>query len=270
MNENIKISCIIPTCDRNNFLIKAIRSVLAQTMVPDEIIAVNNGKEKLSLPADIVARVIVKNIEPYAGVSAARNFGARQAQGEFLAFLDDDDQWSEKYIESVLSAIKAGALCILNRMDKIENGKISLYKNPHGMLTLDNLFISNPGAGGSNLVISKKTFFDVGGFDADLVTSEDKSLIIEVIRAGIGVVTLPDNQIIASIHHGETGHLINKMSDGILRFNRKYFRLMTWRQYLYNWYRIFYFRYKSGDKLAAIPYFFLSLFYAKRLFLKNK
>ena len=44
MTDKKTISCIIPTCDRNDLLVESLHSVLNQTVKPDEIIIVNNGK----------------------------------------------------------------------------------------------------------------------------------------------------------------------------------------------------------------------------------
>jgi len=60
----MKISCIIPTCDRPEFLIEAINSVLKQTLLPAEIIIVNNGRGPLNLPPQIAEEVKIHDIAP--------------------------------------------------------------------------------------------------------------------------------------------------------------------------------------------------------------
>ncbi len=252
------ISCIIPTCDRPEFLLRAVNSVLGQTVPPDEIIIVNNGKERIALPAEIKKRVKIYDITPYAGASRARNFGARAALGNYLAFLDDDDQWNRKYLENALVAINKGAQCILSRIDLYDNGKLVAQKNPHGKITIEKLLVQNPGAGGSNLVIKKDLFFAVGGFDEKLPTSEDKALVIEIIKKGMKIVTLPLNHIIAS-RDAELKRLTDAgiIAAGIYQFTKKYQGLMAVRQRLQNWLKIYHYRFKAGDKRAIIPFIFL-------------
>lgn len=266
----MKISCIIPTYNRLELLEEAIRSILAQTFNPCEIIIVNNGREKLTLPDDLSKKVIVYNIVPEAGVSQARNFGACVATGDYLAFLDDDDLWSAAYLENVSQAIAKGAVCLISRLDMLIDGKIVPGKNAHGKITLDKLLVQNPGTGGPNTVISKKLFFAVGGYDPKLPTSEDKSLIIELIKRGEKITTLPDNQVIARYHKATSRLSDDKnIAEGIYQFTKKYSSLMNKKQYFYNWYKIFYHRYKSGDVLAGVFCFFLCLFYAPKSIIKK-
>lgn len=252
------MSCVIPTCDRPKLLFRAVNSVLGQTVLPDEIIIVNNGKASIILSKDIIDRVKIYNIKPYAGASWARNFGVGRSQGDYIAFLDDDDVWNKRYIENNLKAIKKGAQCILSRIDIMEGGKLISQKNPDGKLTLDKLLVQNPGAGGPNLVISKKLFLAVGGYDVKLPTSEDKSLIIEIISRGVKIVTLPNNQVIAS-RDPKVSRLTNPviMAEGIYQFTRKYKHLMNKKQYLLNLLKIYKYRYKSGKKMAIFPFIFL-------------
>ena len=89
------VSVVIPSIGRAS-LIKAIASALNQTHPPEEVIVILNGhfNHKLvveSLPSD--ARLIIREIDK-VGVSAARNAGIAMAKGEFIAFLDDDDEWN--------------------------------------------------------------------------------------------------------------------------------------------------------------------------------
>jgi len=254
----MKISCIIPTYNRNKLLIDAINSVLEQTVLPDEIIIVNNGKETSKLPEEICKKVLIYNIIYMAGASQARNFGASVARGEYLAFLDDDDIWNKKYIESVLEPIKEGAKCILSRIDIFVDGKLKFSKNPHGNLTLDKLLIKNPGTGGPNIVIERNLFLEIGGYDVKLITSEDKSLIIELIKKGIHITTLPENQVIAR-QDPKVSRLSdpNTIAQGIYQFTNKYKNLMNKRQLLANFLKIYKYRYKSGKKMAIFPFIFL-------------
>ncbi|WP_428939623.1 glycosyltransferase family 2 protein [Fontivita pretiosa] len=90
------LSVVIPTYNRAQIVIRAIDSALAQTLPPDEIIVVDDGStdgtcELLhSRYRDARIRVVR---QANAGVSAARNAGVRAARGQWIAFLDSDDEW---------------------------------------------------------------------------------------------------------------------------------------------------------------------------------
>jgi glycosyltransferase involved in cell wall biosynthesis len=87
------VSCIIPVFDGARYVAEAIRSVLAQTEPPLEILVVDDGS------TDDTARVVgafggaVTFLrQAHAGVSAARNLGVQRARGGLLCFLDADDR----------------------------------------------------------------------------------------------------------------------------------------------------------------------------------
>lgn len=259
------ISCIIPTHNRNEFLAEAIGSVLKQTVQPLEIIIVNNGDNPVSLPDGLAGKVVVYNIIPNAGASQARNFGAALAKGDYLAFLDDDDLWNEKYLENIFEAIKKGAQCVISRLDKLIDGKISSFKNTDKILTIGNILVVNPGVTGSNIVVNKDIFNKVGGFDVKLPTSEDKALLLELLKAKIPITTLPNNQAIRRMHGKGQLSDADKIAEGIYQFTRKYAVLMNKKEYFYNWSKIYQYRYLAGDRIAGANYIFARASY---LFLK--
>ena len=88
------VSVIIPTYNRAELAARAVESVLAQSYAPIETIVVDDGStdhtvERLRPYGDKVRYIWQQN----SGVAAARNTGIRAAAGEFIAFLDSDDQW---------------------------------------------------------------------------------------------------------------------------------------------------------------------------------
>lgn len=100
--SNPLVSIIIPTFKRSNYLIRAIESVLKQTYSPIEIIVVddNDGNNKYRKETKMrLERYISKDAVRYfeheknKGLAAARNSGIKVAKGEYIAFLDDDDEF---------------------------------------------------------------------------------------------------------------------------------------------------------------------------------
>jgi glycosyltransferase involved in cell wall biosynthesis len=88
-----KISVIIPTRDRPEFLAQAVESVLRQSFSDIELLIVNDGAKPVANFAD--GRVRVLNNE-MRGAVPARNLGISEASGSHIAFLDDDDFWIER------------------------------------------------------------------------------------------------------------------------------------------------------------------------------
>ena len=97
------ISVVIPTLNRCSLLQKAIESVLKQTLVPSEIIVVDNGStdDTKKMVCSLYPNINYL-VEDKSGVSAARNKGIKVAKSEWIAFLDSDDVWESKKLEKQL------------------------------------------------------------------------------------------------------------------------------------------------------------------------
>ncbi|MEN6309516.1 MAG: glycosyltransferase [Anaerohalosphaeraceae bacterium] len=101
MTNTIHITAVIPAYNAAEHIERAIQSVLAQTHPADEVIVVNDGSTDNT--SEFVRRFgnRVRLIEQAnAGVSAARNAGIRAASGEWIAFLDADDEWLPGYLDA--------------------------------------------------------------------------------------------------------------------------------------------------------------------------
>jgi len=115
------LSVVIPTCNRPQFAVRAVVSVLEQTLLPDEILVVENGsgdETEQALrelrPVSVPLRYLV---EPRPGVSRARNLGTAEAAGKLVAFLDDDSVASPEWLEALVGAASApGVVAVAGRI----------------------------------------------------------------------------------------------------------------------------------------------------------
>ncbi|MEN1680264.1 MAG: glycosyltransferase family A protein [Planctomycetota bacterium] len=89
-----RFTVIIPTYNRSGMLAETLQSVFDQEFTDYEILIVDDGStdDTLESLAKLGDRVRVLQ-QQHKGCAAARNLGAREARGEYLAFLDDDDFW---------------------------------------------------------------------------------------------------------------------------------------------------------------------------------
>lgn len=105
MNE--KISVIIPLLDKGPYIARAVRSVLNQTVQNFNIIVVDGGSQDNG--PEIVKNFHDPRIHFFkqsgTGVSNARNEGVNNAKTDFIAFLDADDEWMPKHLETILRLI---------------------------------------------------------------------------------------------------------------------------------------------------------------------
>jgi glycosyltransferase involved in cell wall biosynthesis len=104
MNESVSI--IIPAYNAEKTLARAIDSVLAQTYSAVEILVVNDGSTDGTRQVCEAYRGKIRYIEQEnKGVSAARNLGIREAKGEYIAFLDADDEYTDSFFSTFRDAL---------------------------------------------------------------------------------------------------------------------------------------------------------------------
>jgi glycosyltransferase involved in cell wall biosynthesis len=104
------LSVVVTTRDRVELANRAIRSALNQTITGIEVIVVDDGSREPFWPAEPDSRIKLVRREQSCGVCAARNVGLRTARGEWVAFLDDDDELLPCMAEVSLQAARDSSL----------------------------------------------------------------------------------------------------------------------------------------------------------------
>ena len=104
-----QLSVIIPVFKVEDYLERCVKSVLTQDYRDLEVILVDDGSpDRCPQICDELAetdeRIIVIH-KPNGGLSSARNAGIEKATGEYLAFLDSDDQWAEGKLKTLMSEV---------------------------------------------------------------------------------------------------------------------------------------------------------------------
>ena len=181
----MKISVIIPTYNRILFLKRSIDSVLAQTLQPYEIIIIDDGS------SDGTSAMIKKNYpnlklicQENKGVSAARNIGVKASSGDWVCFLDSDDEWKKNKLSEQNIALEKNAtysFCHSNE-EWIKNGKKINQKKKHKKYG-GNIFkqcLDMCRVSPSSVMINKNVFKDVGLFNEDLIICEDYELWLRI------------------------------------------------------------------------------------------
>jgi len=174
----MQVSVIIPTFNRKHSINRAIKSVLDQSYKPFEIIIIDDGSTdgtyeliKQSFPEIIVIR------QSNSGVSSARNLGFKKAKGDWIAFLDSDDEWCLKKLELQKEAInqsKKYLICHTNEI-WIRNGirvnQMKKHQKYGGFIFEKSLDICRISP--SSVLINRRIFEDIGNFDEALKVCED-------------------------------------------------------------------------------------------------
>jgi glycosyltransferase involved in cell wall biosynthesis len=117
LNRQYSVSVVIPTHNRPLLARRAVASALAQTINNIEIIVVDDCSDQMFNVQEIILslgddRITYIRHNVCMGPSATRNTGIDQAQGEFIAFLDDDDIWMEDKLESQIKNMNNSSACI--------------------------------------------------------------------------------------------------------------------------------------------------------------
>lgn len=103
-----RVVTVIPTYARAGVVDGAVRSALEQTVVDHRVIVVDDGSGQL--PRISHPRLTTVSLRRNLGVvGAVRNVGIRLSTSQFIAFLDDDNEWDSCHLEIALEALEAGA-----------------------------------------------------------------------------------------------------------------------------------------------------------------
>lgn len=191
----MKLSIIIPTCDRPHLLKRAVISALNNGGEGCEVIVVDDGLAKSASSLSFGGDIRVITTSGRTGASAARNLGAHHATGEYLLFLDDDDVFQYDYVTDILKHIssadhKVGACNTSNKTFVTSNTIITKSKKlKHALF-----------GAGMGFWIERELFLHLGGFDEELTIDEDTDFCVRIranampifVSASVGVSISPD------------------------------------------------------------------------------
>ncbi|VAW88624.1 Glycosyl transferase, family 2? [hydrothermal vent metagenome] len=203
------VSVVIPTHNRFALLCRAVNSVLAQSYESLECIVVDDGStdgtcDLLSKIKD--PRLVYLRHETPRYASAARNTGIERASGEYIAFLDDDDEWMPSKLEKQIACMQAAPekVGMVYCWAKVCDGKGDVVRNYEPTIkgnvfsqVLDEQRIGNC----STLLVKKNIVEQVGGFDESLPRGNDGDFIRRV-TLHYDVDFVPELLIKYVINHG--------------------------------------------------------------------
>jgi glycosyltransferase involved in cell wall biosynthesis len=194
------VSVVIPTYNRANFVTKAIGSILNQTFSDYEIIVVDDGstddtQEALEHYMGKIKYVYQNN----AGVSSARNVGVNESKGEWIAFLDSDDEWEKEYLDVQIYQIRnvPSAVChITNSYAFSDNGKEADHFKDTGFSAIfgrnNSIIVEKPLRTlikyhpwfVQSSIFHKRTMLSSGVFDISLSMAEDLDILARIAMMG--------------------------------------------------------------------------------------
>jgi len=242
--HNHLISIVIPTHNRSDLLQRAIDSVLLQTYKNIEIIIVDDGsvddtKELVQSYMDKHKNITYIKHEKALGGNVARNSGIRVAKGEFIAGLDDDDEFTPDRIQVLLNNYSDEYSLITSRAMKItKNGKQKTKLVPE--VDLDTMLYFN--AIGNQVLVKKDIIVGAGLFDEKLKRYQDYDMWLRIIQKyGKAKVVDKVTQLIHYEHDIASNNNTKNNFQGAFKFYKKHKHLMNKKQrkmQLYGIYRM--------------------------------
>lgn len=194
------VSVVIPSRDRPQDLLDAVRSILAGDRLPAEIVVADQSTATRAVLPAAPGVVVVHLRLVSAGVSRARNEAIAAARGDVLVFTDDDvlveRDWLARLVDALLAAPPRSAATggVLPAETEGHIPSLTQHTEPEvfsGRPFCDPLF-------SNNMALRRQAFEDVGGFDerfgagAVFGNAEDNDLGYRLLEAGYEIVFVPD------------------------------------------------------------------------------
>lgn len=184
------VTVVIPTRNRPEMLIRALRSVGAQTYRGFETLVVDDGSapplDAAPFPFDLPRLRVLRHEIP-RGAAAARNRGIAEARGRFVAFLDDDDEWLPEKLAKQVGKMEGapdevGAVVCGYRVVSDVTGKTDRHVDTSWHPFTPAAFIRSTGFMTTVPLLRADRLREAGGFDEDLPGCQDKDLWIRIAR----------------------------------------------------------------------------------------
>ncbi len=232
-----KVSIVIPTYNRTEYLKKAIQSALNQTYQEIEVIVVDDNKNKPdirewveTLMKEYPQVVYVQNDKNLGG-GKNRNRGIEVATGEMIAFLDDDDFFEPEKIQMQMDCYQShandnvGLIYCYARAVSVNGKTLGVYENNNEGRPIYEQML-NCLAGTSLWFVPKKVIVEVGMFE-NVPSKQDSITLLKILAAGYEVYRVP--QILVNYLEDNEGKISGtgeKNIEGLLLYRvwaRKYY-----------------------------------------------
>jgi len=232
MEKKPIVSIVIPTYNHAEFLQNALNSVLQQTFTDWEVIIVNNysddNTEKVVMSFN-EERFQLENFRNNGIIAASRNHAIKLAKGEYVAFLDSDDEWFPNKLEECFKLIEnssAEAVCHAERWVGENGYKRDMQYGPASRATYQSLLYDGNAISTSAVVVKRSVLEKVGSFSEspDMVTAEDYDLWIRIVKSGTNFEFIKTVLGVYRIHAAGNSQAVLKNVNAILTVVKNQFR----------------------------------------------
>ena len=205
---------VIPTHDRPELAQRAIASALGQTLPGVEVVVVDDGSTPPFVPTTTDPRVRLVRRDAAGGVSAARNAGLAAARGEWVTFLDDDDELAPEMLERSIAAAGGsdlpGPVAAWSRMEiRGEDGTVHGHCQPGTLTRGEDYLLSGRGdfRAHNSLVVPTAVARAIGGFDERILVFQADDFGLKLNRAA-SIVAVDD--VLYTLRHHAAARLTQR------------------------------------------------------------
>ncbi len=249
----MKVSVVIPCYNSERYISQTIDSVVSQTISPLEVILVDDQSQDGTL--DLLRRkekqykglVKITELQKNQGASYARNYGAKQALGDYILFMDADDLAEPKLIEKYCSRLeeinteeKGQYKLCYSAYIQIDENDCVISEISRGIQfepgeTLGYEFVRNYILSTSGVLVKKDVFTTLEGFNENIRYSEDWDLWLRL--AGITDFAYVDEPLIKLRRHGnnlssKVAKMLQGERDVLRQYGLEYIRKAIYRRKL--------------------------------------
>lgn len=211
-NASPSVSVVIPTYNRAQLLSRAINSVLTQTFSDYEIIVVDDGSTDHT--REIIeqfrgAPIRFLHLERNCGGSRARNLGIQAARGEWVAFLDSDDEWLPRKLELQVARLQGTngshstvVYCLCDQYEASTKRTVPSTGRLYEGDVFDQLLRNRRPPTASAFVVKRSSLLSSGGFDEGFPSSHDIDLWLRLAQASNHFLAVNEVLVIKHDHFG--------------------------------------------------------------------
>jgi glycosyltransferase involved in cell wall biosynthesis len=197
---------VIPTHNRKEAVLRAVESVLRQSLSPFEIIIVDDGSSDGTAATDFSAidsRITLISHSKNRGGAVARNSGIDAARGNWIALLDSDDVWLDGKLERQFAELGENAnrediFACANVLKELEDGQRVPFndRRPPALQRLSDYFLLNGGTFQTSALLVPAALAKAVRFDERLKRHQDWDFVLRLVAAGAEVSYIHDTLVI--------------------------------------------------------------------------
>lgn len=182
----MKVSVVITTYNRPDFLKEALVGLKNQTIKPFEVIVIDDNSSKdyqevFPLIESLNARYLKQSVS--CGANKARNIGISESSGDVVAFLDDDDVWLPNYLEVISAEFTLGCEAVVTGFRQLGKEHVVVV-NADNWVTKQSLLRGNTYCGMSGFSCKRELLEELK-FDETLNNGQDWDMYVRLFEKGV-------------------------------------------------------------------------------------